>query len=202
MDRKLTVLAVDDEQVVLNSIYKHLRKENFVLKTVLTASQALEVLGRDRIDIVLTDLMMPEMNRLELLARITENSPETLVIMITGYATISTALQAKHSGAFDYITKPFTRVELQSVVYRAVNHVTSAEAAKDNTDTISRQEGTDRFKVIGNDTWILREKEGSVLLVLRDHSSSHWVGFNLSICQQWEMNCAMEVRRFSFLPLI
>ncbi len=112
------VLVVDDEQVVLDSIRKHLRREGYEIRTVLSAAEALEILDAEGADIVITDLMMPGMDGLELLARIMEKGERIPVIMITGYATMRTALQALRRGAFDYVSTPFTRSELQGVVAR------------------------------------------------------------------------------------
>ncbi len=119
MERELTVLVVDDEQIILDSVRKHLRKDNYTVHTVLTAREALDRFKSDRIDIVLTDLMMPEMDGLELMAELKQDHPNTPVIMITGYATIDSARQANQLGAFDYLAKPFTKSELLAVLKRA-----------------------------------------------------------------------------------
>jgi CheY-like chemotaxis protein/glycine cleavage system H lipoate-binding protein len=113
------VLVVDDEQVVLDSVERHLRRDGYAILKALSAADALGILAGEGADVVITDLMMPEMDGLGFLARIREEGLTMPVIMITGYATMRTALQALRNGAFDYIAKPFTRTELLGTVARA-----------------------------------------------------------------------------------
>jgi len=137
MEQKLTILAVDDEPVVLESIERHLRKEPYTLHTVKTARAAVSRLENTDIDIVLTDLMMPEIDGLELLKLIKGRTPEVPVIMITGYATINSALEATNLGAFDYIAKPFTKQELLSVIHRAAELVAATHTRTSDTPGVS-----------------------------------------------------------------
>lgn len=165
MKRPISVLAVDDEQIVLDSIRKHLRREDFELHTVLSVAEALELMDRAAVDIVLTDLMMPVTDGMQLLEIMKQRSPQTPVIMITGYATINTALQATNLGAFDYVAKPFTKSELVSVVTRAAelvraSDVRETEAAPETLDAatgISPSAG-------GEYGWKKLDDEGMVLL--------------------------------------
>ncbi len=114
------VLVVDDEQVVLGSVRKALRKDDLEIETVLTAEAALELLANQSFDLIITDLMMPVLDGLGLIDRVRELGLESQTIVITGYPTIKTALHAKRLGVFEYVTKPFTRQELRSVVVRAL----------------------------------------------------------------------------------
>ncbi len=162
---KLTVLVVDDEQIVLDSVKKHLRKENYEVLTALTAQSALEVVGQDKVDIVLTDLMMPEMDGMELMAVIKETKPFIPVIMITGYATINSALQANQLGAFDYVAKPFTKAEIINVVKRASDLADAERKSRDKPEPEKKPEAekvSDKFKVIGENTWIMQQENGQV----------------------------------------
>ncbi len=113
------ILVVDDEVVVLGAVSKALRQTDYLIDTVQSAEEALERLAEATYDVVLTDLMMPGINGLGLIRRLRDMGAETQTIMITGYPTIKTALRAKQLGAFEYVTKPFTRQELLSVVVRA-----------------------------------------------------------------------------------
>ncbi len=166
MAHSLGILIVDDEQIVLDSVRKLLRKEDYRLFTALSAREGLTIFDAEDIGIVLTDLMMPEIDGLEFMKLIKEKNANIPVIMITGYATISTALQATQLGAFDYVAKPFSRKELQSVVRRA------AELARvpDSTDQAGNEqsEGSSRqltpFKTVGDNCWMMRQKDGNVLL--------------------------------------
>jgi DNA-binding NtrC family response regulator len=147
LEREISILVIDDEQIVLDSVQKQLRDGNFSVHTVSSAPRALEMIKRTVFDIILVDLMMPHTDGLELMRYVKTNSPETPVIMMTGYATVSTALQATQMGAFGYVAKPFTRAELREVVHQAVELVTRAGAATRtagndvaHTDDQSKQE--------------------------------------------------------------
>jgi FixJ family two-component response regulator len=168
MERKLGVLVVDDEQVVLDSIRKHLQRANYAVHTVLSAKQLLNELGTIEFDIILTDLMMPEIDGLELLKLMKERLPHTPVIMITGYATISTALTAMQRGAFDYVAKPFTRSELLSVVNRASELVLASEASAEKPGADKPFEQADWQseipKTLTAHGWTRLQDDGEVLM--------------------------------------
>lgn len=114
------VLVVDDEEVVLGAVRKALRYDDLEIDTVQSAAEALALLASRPYALVITDLMMPGVNGLGLLQRIRDMGLRPQMIMITGYPTIQTALRARRLGAFEYVTKPFTRQELRSVVVRAL----------------------------------------------------------------------------------
>jgi DNA-binding response OmpR family regulator len=114
------VLVIDDERVVLDAIRKALRQSDLEIDTAQSAAAALELLTTSSYKLVITDLMIPGMDGLQLLRHIRDMGVKTAAIMITGYPSIQTALYAKRLGAFEYVTKPFTRQELYSVVIRAI----------------------------------------------------------------------------------
>ena len=123
----LNVLVVDDEQIVLDSAQRHLRQDDYGVHKALSAIGGLDVIESSSIDIVLTDLMMPEMDGLEFLKIIKDKYPKIPVIMITGYATINTALQAMQLGAFDYVAKPFSPRKLLAKIEEAVSQEGSGQ---------------------------------------------------------------------------
>jgi CheY-like chemotaxis protein/glycine cleavage system H lipoate-binding protein len=172
MERPLNILVIDDEQIVLDSVQKHLRKENFVLHMVLSVARALEHVDETPPDIILTDLMMPDTDGMQLLGIIKERAPQIPVIMITGYATINTALQATNLGAFDYVAKPFTKSELVSVVKRAAELVRAGatQSGKREQDTSAGADTTiepDSAATIGEYGWNKIDDDGTVLLGAR-----------------------------------
>ena len=114
------ILVVDDEPVILLSVQKALKPDSYWIDTAQSAEEALQLLSAASYDIVITDLMMPGMDGLGLLDHLRTLGRDPLTIMITGYPTIQTAFKAKRLGAFEYVTKPFTRQELRSVVVRAL----------------------------------------------------------------------------------
>ncbi len=119
MPSKAKILVIDDEKIVLKSCDRILSAEGYEVQTVLTGSTGLQKLQEESFDIVLTDLMMPEISGMEILERIMESYPDIIIIMITGYSTVQTAVEAMKLGAYDYIPKPFTPEELIEAVDKA-----------------------------------------------------------------------------------
>jgi DNA-binding NtrC family response regulator len=117
---KAKVLVVDDEEIVLKSCSRILKGEGHQVFTALSGHKAFEILASQPIDLVITDIKMPGMDGMELLERMKKEYPDILVIMITGYSTVQSAVQAMKLGAFDYIPKPFTPDEVTVVVERAM----------------------------------------------------------------------------------
>ncbi len=162
-NEKVKILIVDDEQIVLDSIKRILKKEETLeIHSALSAVKALESMKNIHPQIILTDLMMPEMDGLEFLRKVKEFDSKILVIMITGYATINTALQAMQSGAFDYIAKPFTREELRRVIERATTLVQSLVTS--NVKMPFQNEIISNIKGVGQYSWMMMNDEGLVVL--------------------------------------
>ena len=106
------ILAVDDEAIVLDSFRKILVAAGYAIDTVEGGREALGLVQRNKYDFVFTDLKMPEMDGLDVVKGVKHFSPESDVIVITGYATIESAVNAMKFGAMDYVQKPFTEDEL------------------------------------------------------------------------------------------
>jgi len=100
------VLVVDDEQIIRESLSFILRKEGYVVDEAPNGKDALRKQQEQAYDVVVTDIEMPEMRGVELLERIRQGSPETLVVIITAFGSIETAVAALRSGAADYVLKP------------------------------------------------------------------------------------------------
>lgn len=114
------ILVVDDEEIIHVSLGRILGRQGHEVDAVLAAPAALERLASRNYDLVITDLMMPEMNGIELMETMQEKGIQVPVLMITGYPTIRTALHALRLGAVDYVAKPYTRSELLGPVNRAL----------------------------------------------------------------------------------
>jgi len=114
------ILVVDDERIICAGCEKILGEAGYQVKTTLSARKALEMLKEEPFDIVITDIKMPELSGIELLEIIRKEYPEITVIVITGYSTVETAVEAMKLGAFDYLPKPFTSDQVTLVIKRAV----------------------------------------------------------------------------------
>jgi DNA-binding NtrC family response regulator len=106
-EEKLSILIVDDEQVVRESLVHWFAEEGYEVDSSMSAPDALAKLAGREFDLVIADIRMPGMDGLELLEKIRAEQLDTSVIVMTGYASVDTAVRALKHGAFDYITKPF-----------------------------------------------------------------------------------------------
>lgn len=119
----ISVLICDDEELLVKSCGQILSSEGYTVHTEGRGKNALDNVRRHRPDIVLTDLMLPDMDGLTLLKEIKKLAPETLVVMITGFATVDSSVEAIRAGAYDYIPKPFTATQLRILIGRAAQQV-------------------------------------------------------------------------------
>lgn len=108
----LKILIAEDEQITLKHLIYALEKEGYTVSGVADGAAAMERLKEEHFDVVITDIKMPGMDGITLLERIKNEWPETEVIIITGFGSIDSAVEAMKRGAFDYITKPFNLDEL------------------------------------------------------------------------------------------
>jgi CheY-like chemotaxis protein/predicted transcriptional regulator len=112
----MEILVVDDDQMFREELAELLKGDGHQVSVAPSVPKALEELARKDYEMVLTDLKMPRHSGLELLEEVRKRWPRTLVVMITGYATVETAVQAMKSGAFDYIRKPFQIPQVRQVL--------------------------------------------------------------------------------------
>ena len=122
MPEKAKLLIVDDEAIVRDSLGKWFREEGYEVGTAESASEALTRLAEARWDLALVDIKMPGMDGIELQRRLREIDPELIVIIMTGYASVETAVAALKNGAYDYVTKPFDPDDIANVVRNAISH--------------------------------------------------------------------------------
>jgi DNA-binding NtrC family response regulator len=112
MDSGFTVLLVDDEAEFRDLLEKRLRKRNLSLLSAGSGEEALGIVGREAVDVVVLDVRMPGMDGRETLREIKRMKPEVEVIMLTGHASVEVALEGMELGAFDYLLKPVSFDEL------------------------------------------------------------------------------------------
>ncbi|MDY0162771.1 hybrid sensor histidine kinase/response regulator [Desulfobotulus sp.] len=115
----ISLVLVDDEAAFRDTLAKRLEKREIKVHPVACAKQALEILAREPVDVVISDVRMPEMSGHELLARILENHPDKEVILLTGHGDLRDGVEGIRAGAFDYITKPVEIDHIESKVRQA-----------------------------------------------------------------------------------
>ncbi len=114
------ILIVDDEIVICRSCEKVFRRSGHSTAMAISGREALSMMESETFDVVFTDLKMMDMGGLQVLQTVKEKYPTTVVVIITGYATVASAVETMRSGAFDFLPKPFTAGELLAVLERAL----------------------------------------------------------------------------------
>jgi len=123
ISNEVKILIIDDDVKMLELLKKVLTKRGFVVETSSKPREAIEKFQSDGFDIVVTDINMPEINGLEILKQIKSLSPDVIVIMITAFATVSSAVESMKLGAYDYIVKPFNMEEFALIIERASERI-------------------------------------------------------------------------------
>lgn len=116
------ILVIDDEQRIRDACRMVLKTMGFTVETASDGPQGLDLVEEKHFDILLLDLMMPNMSGFEVLSRVRDIDPDTVVIVITGYATLEHSIEAMKKGAFDFIPKPFTPDQLRAVVSKSLRY--------------------------------------------------------------------------------
>jgi DNA-binding NtrC family response regulator len=127
MTRKISILIVDDEESVRDSLYNWFIEDGYRVECAEDAKKALSVLESEHFDIILADIKMPGMDGLEMLQRIKALIPDSIVIIMTAFATVTTAVKALKDGAFDYVTKPFDPDDLSHLIRNAARQIELSE---------------------------------------------------------------------------
>lgn len=135
------VLVVDDEKFIRDILADFLTMEGFFVHTAEDGQQAVNELSRRTYDLVLSDLKMPRMGGLDLLEHISRHHPDTLTVIMTGFGTVETAIDAMKHGAYDYILKPFKVEEIVHVVTRGI------EKQRLSTENLRLREALSLYKV-------------------------------------------------------
>ncbi|MFZ5998650.1 MAG: endopeptidase La [Nitrospirota bacterium] len=122
LDTPPRILVVDDEEIARKNLTHILARENYEVAVATDGTDALNKLRTTRFDVIITDLKMPGVDGMEVLENIRAQQPDTRVIMITGYATVPSAVEAMKKGAFSYIAKPFKLEEVRAAVKQALEN--------------------------------------------------------------------------------
>ncbi|HZZ81894.1 MAG TPA: sigma-54 dependent transcriptional regulator [Gemmataceae bacterium] len=148
-DKPLTIrlLIVDDDEALLDMMKERFDRKGIKLSTAGTGADALALAERDRFDIALLDLSLPDINGLDVLGRLKERHPEMEVIMLTAHGSIEIAIQAMKAGAYDFLTKPFHFNELEIHVQKAFEKVSLARRERQWVEHIGFE--SPRYRMVG-----------------------------------------------------
>ncbi|MCL2178516.1 MAG: sigma-54 dependent transcriptional regulator [Proteobacteria bacterium] len=138
------ILVVDDEANLRKVLATILRKQGYEVSLAAHGEEALALVQKSKVDVIVTDLVMPKLGGMELLKTLAQTHPEIPIIMITAHGTVDSAVEAIKRGAFDYITKPFEQSEIQSVVEKA------AKTVQANKKNVHADWLRSRSAIIGN----------------------------------------------------
>jgi len=145
VNRPAKILVVDDESSIRDSLREWLRGLGYDVAVAEDGAKALELAARDEPDVVIADLVMPGMDGIELTRRLKDSCPDTDVIVVTAFASVSTAIEAIRQGAYDYVEKPFCPERLELVIKKVVEH---QQVVKENLSLRQKLDGQYRFENI------------------------------------------------------
>jgi DNA-binding NtrC family response regulator len=149
MEGTAKILVIDDERIALRNLEHVMQKEGYEVTATQSGPNALKLLEEHPFDVVLTDLRMEKVDGMQILKKSRELYPDTEVIMITGYATLDSAVESMKHGAFYYIAKPFKLEEVRKVVKEAVHKVRLKTENRQLREQLESYQG--RVKIITQD---------------------------------------------------
>src|SRR5512146_48901 len=153
--KPIRVLVVDDEPTLLRALESLLRKKGYDVTGLDSPIVATQKLAQEDYDVALLDIKMPQLSGLELLSAVKHRRPEVEVIMMTGHATVETALSAVRAGAYDYLTKPFDDVELVArAVAKAAERKMLFDRNRQLESALREREGAPETGLVGNSSGI------------------------------------------------
>lgn len=154
MIKKISLLIVDDEESVRDSLYNWFIEDGYLVDCAQNAKEALTMLEMKNYDIILADIKMPGMDGLEMHRRIKSLNKDSIVIIMTAFASVETAVQALKDGAYDYVTKPFDPDDLSHLVRNATSHISLKSENENLKNKIISLENIE--DIIGNSSAMLK----------------------------------------------
>ncbi|MFN2359398.1 MAG: sigma-54-dependent transcriptional regulator, partial [Desulfotignum sp.] len=137
------ILVIDDDRALCDLLHEDLQQRGHQVWTALKAAQARELLDQHQIDIVLTDLNMPEINGIDFCAELHQRRPDLPVIIMTAFGSLETAIAALRAGAYDFVTKPVDLDLLSISLDRGLQHRHLQETVRRLQDQVRRQQPDD-----------------------------------------------------------
>ena len=150
------ILVIDDEEALRVSVAKILSRLGHSVDTAGTATEGLALLSKQPYELVLTDFRLPDLDGLEVIERARQLRPETELVLFTGFGSIPLAVQAIKRGAYNFVTKPFKRADLERVVGRALEKQALAADNRRLRQQLDDRSGTPLGRIIGQSEAIAR----------------------------------------------
>ncbi|WP_298326121.1 sigma-54 dependent transcriptional regulator [uncultured Dokdonia sp.] len=148
---KENILIVDDDINILELLQRHLQSWNYHTYKAVSVKEAVQILRDTHIDLLITDLKMPEIDGTELINFVSEHYPQLPKLIVTGYPSVQDSLAAIKSGVVDYLTKPFTKIELKAAINKSfVNDDGSAATNRKESQSSSNTQHKPYGEIIGN----------------------------------------------------
>ena len=154
MTPKISILIVDDEESVRESLYNWFKEDGYIVECAENAKEALSVLETRTFDIILADLKMPGMDGLEMQRRIRALNKDAIVIIMTAFASVDSAVRALKDGAYDYITKPFDPDDLSHLIRNATKQIALKAENETLRDKVTALENVD--DIIGHSAAMMK----------------------------------------------
>jgi CheY-like chemotaxis protein len=170
---KYDILVIDDEEVIIEAVKRIAGGEGFKVDSSLSAKEALTKIPTNEYGLIITDIMMPEMDGFQFLDELEKMKVKIPVVITTGYSTVEMAVKSLSKGAIGYIPKPFTLDELLSVIYRGLEFKKiDEEIYKDqfnlSDSSIIYVPCPPKYYRLGYNSWINIDNEGSVFVGVSD----------------------------------
>lgn len=162
MSKQYDVLVIDDEPVVLDAVMRVCGAHGISVDAAQDSHTGLQRLHTNRYRLVLCDIMMPDLDGFQLLARIVESAQDTPVVMTTGYSTIEHAVRSLTNGAIGYLPKPFTEEELISALQRGLKYSTMLRSGNISGSC------PDHYYMLGFISWVRLEETGAAVIGVAD----------------------------------
>lgn len=163
MSDNVSILVVDDEQIVIKSCERVLKSEGYTINTAANGQEAINILQKKDYDLVITDLKMPEVDGIDLIKWLKSSKPQTGIVVITGYPSQETIKDALDLGIVDYLPKPFTPAILTDVTSKAVAWIRKRTVQNRTTE----QEAASRTKDLENIIDGNKNRPGALIPVLQ-----------------------------------
>lgn len=165
------ILIVDDDLIVRNFLGETLKRKHLDVTTAENGNKAMAYLKENTFDLVITDMKMPDITGLDVLRKVKELSPSTLVIVITAYGSIENAVEAMRLGAFNYLLKPFSPDTIEAIIEKAKEHASLVEENQYLRYQLSAGEALDASQFIVGESPAMKKISADVAQVAKSHAS-------------------------------